>query len=129
MILLGRNVTNAGAITHQRGPDHPRCAGADFVLRPGYSVSGTGSVTLANGSTASGALIGNVTSTTLGSEIAVVDTTTARTPPPPTASQATNTGLIEAAQGDVTLAGHAVTPGRRDRSAPPASPSAARSTC
>ena len=103
VILLGRNVTNAGAILTAQGQTILG-AGADFVLRPGYSVSGTGTVTLPDGSTAAGALIGNVTSTTLGSEIAVT-----KNGVDGQSGAATNTGLIEADEGDITLVGHAVT--------------------
>ena len=103
VILLGRNVTNAGAILTAQGQTILG-AGADFVLRPGYSVSGTGTVTLPDGSTAAGALIGNVTSTTLGSEIAVT-----KNGVDGQSGAATNIGLIEADEGDITLVGHAVT--------------------
>ncbi|AXK79310.1 filamentous hemagglutinin N-terminal domain-containing protein [Pseudolabrys taiwanensis] len=78
--LLGTQVDNAGAIATPKG-QAILAAGDDFILRPGF------------GTTA------NVTSTTRGSEIApVIGAGSA-------SGNVTNTGLIFAQQGDITLAG------------------------
>ncbi len=83
VILLGSTVSNAGQIITPNGQTI-LAAGQDFVLRPGYAVSQTA--------------VSNQTSTTRGSEV------------DPTAGGAvTNTGLIQASTGDITLAGGAVT--------------------
>ena len=105
VILLGSAVTNAGDI-HTPDGQTILAAGRDFVLQQGYGVSGTGSP---NG--LSGALIGNLTNqdgfgpagtvveTVQGSAIAVADG----------GGAVTNTGLIEARTGDVTMVGETVT--------------------
>ncbi|WP_076866184.1 filamentous hemagglutinin N-terminal domain-containing protein [Bradyrhizobium mercantei] len=82
--LLGSAVDNAGSITTPKG-QALLAAGDDFILRPGL------------GTTA------NQVSTTRGSEVAPIIRAGS-------ASGAVgNTGLILAQQGDITLAGHAIT--------------------
>ena len=61
VILMGSRVENDGSISTPNGQT-VLAAGQDFILRPGYSVSGTNP---------DGTPIGSVTSTTLGSEVAV----------------------------------------------------------
>jgi filamentous hemagglutinin family protein len=78
-IFLGASVQNDGSISTPDGQTI-LAAGGDFILRPGYSVATSG--------------FGNTTSTILGSEIEVVN-----------GGKVTNTGLIEARTGDITLAG------------------------
>lgn len=101
VILLGDDVTNAGSISTPDGQTI-LAAGRDFVLRPGYGVTGTGSVTIPTSPTPVAGLLGNVTSTTRGTDVAVVAHAAGT-------GRATNAGIIEADRGDVTLAGHAVT--------------------
>ncbi len=79
VMLLGGQVSNAGVIGTPLGQTI-LAAGTDFALRPGYSATG------------------NNISTTLGSEIAVTNGGTA-----------SNTGVIVADQGDITMVGHQVT--------------------
>lgn len=78
VMLLGGQVSNAGVIGTPQGQTI-LAAGTDFTLRPGYSATG------------------NAVSTTLGSEIAVSNGGTA-----------SNTGVIVADQGDITMVGHLV---------------------
>ncbi|HVC59308.1 MAG TPA: filamentous hemagglutinin family protein [Acetobacteraceae bacterium] len=84
VMLLGSSVENDGAISTPNGQTI-LAAGQSFVLRQGYGNSaGTGNAQ---------------TSTTLGTEVAV---TTA-------GGAATNTGLIQATTGDITMVGQSVT--------------------
>ncbi|WP_158923824.1 filamentous hemagglutinin N-terminal domain-containing protein, partial [Acidisphaera sp. S103] len=89
VMLLGSSVQNAGQITTPSGQTI-LAAGQDFTLRKGYSVTGLNATT--------GYPSGYVTSTTLGSEVAVTG-----------GGAASNTGLIQATTGDVTMVGEAVT--------------------
>ncbi|MGO4712938.1 filamentous haemagglutinin family protein [Bradyrhizobium sp. 2TAF24] len=82
--LLGTEVRNAGAIATPKG-QALLAAGDDFILRAGY---GTAS---------------NQFSTTRGSEIAPLLGMGS------TSGQVINTGLVSSQQGDITLAGRAVT--------------------
>ncbi|MGY3486981.1 filamentous hemagglutinin family protein [Bradyrhizobium sp. USDA 4011] len=84
VLLMGTEVDNAGAITTPKGQTQ-FAAGDDFILRAGY---GTNT---------------NQNSTTRGNEIAPV------LYPRSGSGTVTNTGLVLAQQGDITLAGHAVT--------------------
>jgi filamentous hemagglutinin family protein len=85
VILLGRSVENDGSITTNNGQTI-LAAGKEFDLLPGYSVTPANSTS------------GNLTSTTLGTEVAVTDGGTAL-----------NNGLIQAKTGDITIVGHQVT--------------------
>ena len=81
--LLGKEVTNAGTIVTGRGQTL-MAAGDDFIMRPGYGTNA------------------NQVSTTRGYEIAVnLDVGSA-------AGRVVNQGLIQAAEGDITLAGRHV---------------------
>lgn len=84
VVLIGSEVSNAGLIGTPRGQTL-LAAGESFILRPGF---GTDS---------------NVASTTRGIEIAPVIGQGS------TAGRVANSGLIVAQQGDITLAGRAVT--------------------
>ncbi|MBR1207597.1 MULTISPECIES: filamentous hemagglutinin family protein [unclassified Bradyrhizobium] len=84
VLLMGTEVDNAGAIATPKGQTQ-FAAGDDFILRAGY---GTNT---------------NQNSTTRGNEIAPV------LYPRSGSGTVTNTGLVLAQQGDITLAGHAVT--------------------
>ncbi|HEX7921152.1 MAG TPA: filamentous hemagglutinin family protein [Bradyrhizobium sp.] len=84
VLLMGTEVDNAGAITTPKGQTQ-FAAGDDFILRAGY---GTNT---------------NQNATTRGNEIAPV------LHPGSSSGTVTNTGLVLAQQGDITLAGHAVT--------------------
>ncbi|WP_194456761.1 filamentous hemagglutinin family protein [Bradyrhizobium sp. CCBAU 53421] len=84
VLLMGTEVDNAGAITTPKGQTQ-FAAGDDFILRAGY---GTNT---------------NQNSTTRGNEIAPVLRGGS------SSGTVTNTGLVLAQQGDITLAGHAVT--------------------
>ncbi len=87
VLLMGGQVENDGTIVTPNG-QAVMAAGSNFVLQPGFSVpSGTNS-----------AVTGNSTSTVRGIEIAVSGT----------GGSVTNTGLLEATTGDVTLVGHDV---------------------
>jgi filamentous hemagglutinin family protein len=88
VMLIGRNVSNAGVISTPAGQTI-LAAGSDFVLRPGVSIA-AGSTTPS-------------ISTTLGTEIDPVSNAG------PGLGAATNTGLIQATTGDITLAGGSVT--------------------
>ncbi len=96
VMLLGANVTNAGAIMTPQGQTI-LAGGSSFTLRQGYA----GSVTT-----------GNFLATTLGSQ---VDATNIGTVDPSTGNTlfttgtVANSGLIVADQGDITLDGHALT--------------------
>ncbi len=96
VMLLGANVANAGAIMTPQGQT-VLAGGSSFILRQGYA----GSVTT-----------GNFLATTLGSQ---VDATNTGTLDPATGNTlfstgtVTNSGLIVADQGDITLDGHALT--------------------
>jgi filamentous hemagglutinin family protein len=90
VILLGGSVENDGTITTTNGQTI-LAAGKDFNLLQGYSVA-PGNVQNGN------AQIGNLTSTVLGTEIAVTGD-----------GAALNSGLIRATTGDITMVGHDVT--------------------
>ncbi|TWB96027.1 filamentous hemagglutinin family protein [Bradyrhizobium macuxiense] len=84
VLLMGTEVNNAGAITTPRGQTQ-FAAGDDFALRAGYGTNA------------------NQNSTTRGNEIAPMLRSGSAS------GTVTNTGLVLAQQGDITLAGHAVT--------------------
>ena len=91
VMLLAGNVQNGGAITTPQGQT-VLGAGNQFVLQPGYSTS-------------------NITATVIGSQVDA-QTIDAITGSGTTALGAvTNTGLVAADQGDITMAGHLVTQG------------------
>ncbi|TFF02633.1 filamentous hemagglutinin N-terminal domain-containing protein [Pseudomonas sp. BCA14] len=73
VLLLGKEVENAGSISTARGQT-VLAAGDSFVIRKGYSTDG------------------NVTSTTRGNEVSVTGS-----------GKASNSGLIQASTGDITL--------------------------
>ncbi len=85
VLLMGTEVDNAGSITTPRG-QATLAAGDDFILRKGY---GTDADT-------------NQYSTTRGNEVAPVIRVGS------SSGSVTNTGLVFAQQGDITLAGHAI---------------------
>jgi filamentous hemagglutinin family protein len=87
VLLLASAVENAGTIAAPQG-QVVLAAGQSFMLTPGYSSSGSG----------------DALATTLGSEIAI-------TPDPGFRNPVTNTGLLQATQGDVTLVGEDVLQG------------------
>lgn len=78
VLLLGKEVANAGSISTARGQT-VLAAGDSFVIKKGYSTDG------------------NVASTTRGNEVSVTGT-----------GKASNTGLIQASTGDITLTGQQV---------------------
>ncbi|MFC3943120.1 filamentous haemagglutinin family protein [Pseudomonas gingeri] len=83
VLLLGSEVENAGTISTQKGQTL-MAAGDSFVIRKGYSTDG------------------NPNSTTRGNEVSVIrDNASA-------AGKVTNSGIVMAATGDITLAGHEV---------------------
>lgn len=84
VLMMGTEVDNAGAITTPKGQAQ-FAAGDDFILRAGYGTNA------------------NQNSTTRGNEIAPLLRAGS------TSGTVTNTGLVLAQQGDITLAGHAVT--------------------
>ncbi|PAM97067.1 hypothetical protein CJI59_36785, partial [Streptomyces sp. Alain-F2R5] len=84
VLLMGSEVTNAGAITTPQG-QVMLSAGDDFILRPGYGTNV------------------NQYSTTRGNEIAPLLRAGS------VSGAVGNTGLILAQRGDITLAGHAIT--------------------
>jgi filamentous hemagglutinin family protein len=90
VILLGGSVENDASITTTNGQTI-LAAGKSFDLLQGYSIT-PGNVQNGN------AQIGNLTSTVLGTEVAVTG-----------GGIALNTGLIQAATGDITMVGHEVT--------------------
>lgn len=81
--LLGSEVVNAGSIITDRGQTL-MAAGDDFILRPGYGTNA------------------NQVSTTRGYEVAVTVDAGSQ------AGRVVNQGLIQAAEGDITLAGRHV---------------------
>ncbi len=81
--LLGSEVVNAGSIVTGRGQTL-MAAGDDFILRPGYGTNA------------------NQASTTRGYEVAVTVDAGSQ------AGRVVNQGLIQAAEGDITLAGRHV---------------------
>ena len=85
VLLLGQEVSNAGQIITRKG-QATLAAGDDFIIRKGVATDG------------------NTASTTRGNEVAVVRRQGASAE----VGQVTNTGLIVAREGDITLAGHAV---------------------
>ncbi len=82
VMLLADTVQNGGVIATPHGQTI-LAAGTGFQLQPGYSVS-------------------NPTATVIGSEIAVTNV------PGTTLGVATNSGIVLADQGDVTMVGHSV---------------------
>ncbi len=84
VLMMGVEVDNAGSITTPKG-QAMLAAGDDFILRPGYGTNA------------------NQNSTTRGNEVAPVLYGGS------TSGTVTNTGLIFAQQGDITLSGHAIT--------------------
>ena len=84
VLLMGTEVDNAGSVTTPKG-QAMLAAGDDFILRTGLATTG------------------NANSTTRGNEIAPVLYGGS------TSGTVNNTGLIFAQQGDITLAGHAIT--------------------
>ncbi len=86
VLLMGTEVDNAGSITTPKGQTQ-LAAGDAFVLRKGYGADA------------------NQYSTTRGTEIVPLFSVGS------TSGTVTNTGLVLAQQGDITLAGHAVTQG------------------
>ncbi len=86
VMLLGGAVRNAGQITTPDGQT-VLAAGQDFILRQGYDAT----------QTSTGALAGNLFSTTFGTEVAVRN-----------GGAAANAGLITAATGDITMIGKSV---------------------
>ncbi|MDE1172717.1 MAG: filamentous hemagglutinin N-terminal domain-containing protein, partial [Parvibaculaceae bacterium] len=86
VLLMGSSVHNAGTITTPKGQTQ-LAAGDDFIIRPGYGTQT------------------NQASTTRGNEIAPVVHAGSGS------GSVTNSGLIFAQQGDITLAGHAVEQG------------------
>jgi filamentous hemagglutinin family protein len=83
VLLMGTEVANAGSIATPKGQTM-LAAGDDFILRPGYGTAA------------------NQTSTTRGNEVAPVLYAGS------TSGGVSNTGLVLAQQGDITLAGHAI---------------------
>ena len=88
VLLFGGDVRNDGQI-ETPGGQTVLAAGRDFVLRPGYSVVQDPTT---------GALSGNLTSTTLGTEVTVAAGV----------GSVTNTGLITSYVGDVSLVGRSI---------------------
>jgi filamentous hemagglutinin family protein len=86
VMLLADTVQNGGVISTPQGQTI-LAAGTNFALQPGYSVS-------------------NPTSTVIGSEIAVTNSATGTMLG--TLGTATNSGIILADQGDITMVGHQV---------------------
>jgi filamentous hemagglutinin family protein len=84
VLLMGTEVANAGSIATPKGQTM-LAAGDDFILRPGYGTAA------------------NQTSTTRGNEVAPVLYAGS------TSGSVSNTGLVLAQQGDITLAGHVIT--------------------
>ncbi|WP_398491325.1 filamentous haemagglutinin family protein [Variovorax sp.] len=82
-LLLGKDVVNAGTITTPRGQVQ-MAAGDFFIVRPGQSTTG------------------NQYATTRGNEVAPQFNADS------TAGAVTNTGLLQAPEGDITLAGRKV---------------------
>jgi filamentous hemagglutinin family protein len=85
VLLLGGSVENDGSITTNNGQTI-LAAGKEFDLLPGFSITPANSAS------------GNLTSTTLGTEVAVTS-----------GGVALNNGLIQARTGDITMVGHQVT--------------------
>ncbi|MCQ2995418.1 filamentous hemagglutinin family protein [Pseudomonas syringae] len=83
VLLLGSEVENAGSISTAKGQTL-MAAGDSFVIRKGYASDG------------------NPTSTTRGNEVSV--TRSVNSP----AGKVSNSGLVMASTGDITLAGHDV---------------------
>jgi filamentous hemagglutinin family protein len=89
VLLLGTQVQNGGSITTPGGQAE-LAAGDNFLLRPGVSTTS------------------NTTSTTAGNEVAVALNTQGSSQAPGGSGLVTNTGIITAATGDITLAGETV---------------------
>lgn len=83
VLLMGTNVDNAGSITTAKGQTL-LAAGDDFILRPGFGTNA------------------NTFSTTRGTELAPIVRVGSAS------GTVSNTGLVFAQQGDITLAGHAI---------------------
>ncbi len=83
VLLLGSEVDNAGSISTRKGQTL-MAAGDSFVIRKGYASDG------------------NPTSTTRGNEVSITRSSLS------TAGKVSNSGLITASTGDITLAGHDV---------------------
>jgi filamentous hemagglutinin family protein len=83
VLLLGSEVDNAGSISTRKGQTL-MAAGDSFVIRKGYASDG------------------NPTSTTRGNEVSITRSSLS------TAGRVSNSGLITASTGDITLAGHDV---------------------
>jgi filamentous hemagglutinin family protein len=91
VMLLGNTVRNDGIIATPQGQTI-LAAGNNFQLQPGYSSSG------------------NVTATVIGSQIGVTDNSGSTYGTGTTGlGSVSNTGIIMADQGDITMAGHSVT--------------------
>ncbi|WND53992.1 filamentous hemagglutinin family protein [Rhodopseudomonas palustris] len=90
VMLLGAKVDNAGSITTPKGQT-VLAAGRDFVIRKGYATDA------------------NSVSTTRGSEVAPGLWNAGSNSWTPGGGAVRNSGLVFAQQGDITLAGHAVT--------------------
>ncbi|MEI9993005.1 MAG: filamentous hemagglutinin family protein [Rhizomicrobium sp.] len=91
VLLLGANVSNAGTIATPDG-QVTLAAGDNFYIRPGFST----------GSAAGSIADNNTTSTTRGNEVAyTLDANSG-------SGTVSNTGLLEATTGDITMAGQMV---------------------
>jgi filamentous hemagglutinin family protein len=86
VLLMGSSVQNQGSIATPDGQT-TLAAGDNFLIRPGFSTTG------------------NQTSTTIGNEVATQDNAGSAS------GTVSNTGLIQATTGDITLVGHNVTQG------------------
>uniref|UniRef100_Q07N99 Filamentous haemagglutinin family outer membrane protein n=1 Tax=Rhodopseudomonas palustris (strain BisA53) TaxID=316055 RepID=Q07N99_RHOP5 len=84
VLLLGSEVVNAGSITTPKGQTL-LAAGDDFILRKGFGTDG------------------NAFSTTRGSEVAPLLYAGSRS------GSVSNSGVVQSAQGDITMAGRTVT--------------------
>jgi filamentous hemagglutinin family protein len=83
VLLLGSEVDNAGSISTRKGQTL-MAAGDSFVIRKGYASDG------------------NPTSTTRGNEVSITRSSLSQV------GKVSNSGLITASTGDITLAGHDV---------------------
>lgn len=90
VMLLAGNVRNDGIIATPSGQT-VLAAGNNFILQPGYSTTG------------------NVTASVIGSEVAVSNDGSITGTGTSALGAATNTGIILADQGDITMVGHLVT--------------------
>jgi filamentous hemagglutinin family protein len=92
VLLMGTQVQNAGSITTPSGQAE-LAAGNNFLLRPGYDP------------------VTNATSTTRGNEVGILLNENGSSAAPGGAGLVSNTGVISAATGDITLAGETVQQG------------------